>query len=49
MNDDAGRYYLDAEDGFVIEDYNHRTPLSNFLPGIAGPWGIPLGSGFCNY
>jgi hypothetical protein len=31
------------EDGsFVIKNYNHKQPFSNFLPAIAGVWGIPL-------
>ena len=26
----------------MIENYNHSKPFSNFLPGIAGLWGIPM-------
>lgn len=27
---------------FVVEGYNWARPFSNFLPGIAGKWGVPL-------
>ncbi|MBX3225789.1 MAG: hypothetical protein KIT84_30570 [Labilithrix sp.] len=27
---------------FVVDDYNWATPFSNFFPGIAGKWGVPL-------
>ncbi|MFH0790190.1 MAG: cellobiose phosphorylase [Candidatus Omnitrophota bacterium] len=36
------KYYLNAEDKFVIENYNLSAPFANFLPGIAGPYGIPI-------
>ncbi|MFH1725672.1 MAG: cellobiose phosphorylase [Elusimicrobiota bacterium] len=36
-------YRLDPDaSSFVIENYNWAEPFSNFLPGIAGKWGIPL-------
>ena len=35
-------YYLRPDGTFVIEDYNRKTPFSNFFPGIAGEWGIPM-------
>ncbi|MBW2454480.1 MAG: hypothetical protein JRI68_08215 [Deltaproteobacteria bacterium] len=35
-------YRLDAQNRFVVEDYNWATPFANFFPGIAGLWGIPL-------
>ncbi|RLB55375.1 MAG: hypothetical protein DRI90_19505, partial [Deltaproteobacteria bacterium] len=35
-------YRLDADNRFVVEDYNWATPFANFFPGIAGLWGIPL-------
>jgi hypothetical protein len=36
-------YRLDpATSTFSIEHYNWAPPLSNFFPGIAGPWGVPL-------
>jgi hypothetical protein len=35
--------YSVLDDGsFEISEYNHAKPFSNFLPGIAGPLGIPL-------
>ncbi|MCF7917048.1 MAG: hypothetical protein K9L61_04650, partial [Candidatus Omnitrophica bacterium] len=35
-------YSLEKNGSFVIKDYNQASPFSNFLPGIAGTWGIPL-------
>ncbi len=42
MSDRRIRYSLDDEKRFVVEDYNWAIPFSNFLPGIAGLWGVPL-------
>jgi hypothetical protein len=36
------KYTLNADGRFVIENYNHAKPFSNFFPGIAGVWGIPM-------
>ena len=36
------RYYIEPSGEFVVENYNHATPFSNFLPGIAGLFGIPM-------
>src|SRR5262249_55578290 len=36
------RYSLDDRGCFVVHDYNHSKPFSNFFPGIAGIWGIPM-------
>ena len=36
----------DAE--FRIEQYSEARPFSNFLPGIAGPQGIPLWAFYVN-
>lgn len=36
------RYRLKGDGRFVIEDYNRAKPFSNFFPGIAGLWGIPM-------
>ncbi len=33
---------------FVIEEYNWAPAFSNFLPGIAGAWGIPLWAYYVN-
>jgi hypothetical protein len=39
----TARYRLDPDaSSFVIENYNWAKPLSNFFPGIAGMWGIPI-------
>jgi hypothetical protein len=36
-------YRLDpATSSFVVDNYNWAPAFSNFLPGIAGKWGIPL-------
>jgi hypothetical protein len=35
-------YNLKKDGRFVIKDYNQASPFSNFLPGIAGNFGIPL-------
>jgi len=35
--------YILADDGsFLIKDYQKQHPFSNFLPGIAGVWGVPI-------
>jgi len=36
------KYSLDYNGTFVIEGYNHAKPFTNFFPGIAGIWGIPM-------
>jgi hypothetical protein len=35
-------YHLDETGQFLIEDYQHLRLFSSFLPGIAGPIGVPL-------
>jgi len=36
-------YYLNARNKeFIIENYNLAKPFANFLPGIAGKYGIPM-------
>ncbi len=35
-------YRLDENGQFLIENYQNTRPFSSFLPGIAGPMGIPL-------
>jgi hypothetical protein len=36
-------YRLDpTTSSFVVENYNWAKPFSNFFPGIAGKWGIPM-------
>ena len=35
-------YNLLADGSFVINDYNRTYPFSNFLPGVAGVWGVPI-------
>ena len=38
------RYALDLDtSSFVIEEYNWAPAFSNFLPGIAGAWGVRCG------
>lgn len=36
------KYTLNSDGCFVIEDYNKSKLFSNFFPGIAGVWGIPM-------
>ena len=33
---------LDETSRFVLANYQQQRPFSSFLPGIAGPLGIPL-------
>lgn len=35
-------YLLKNDGSFNIKDYSLAAPFSNFLPGIAGAWGVPL-------
>ncbi|MBP7162296.1 MAG: hypothetical protein KBB26_02055, partial [Candidatus Omnitrophica bacterium] len=35
-------YHFTEDEGFVIRQYNQAKPFSNFFPGIAGLWGIPM-------
>ena len=37
---------FDAQNRFVIADYQSKPPFSSFLPGIAGPLGVPV---WCYY
>lgn len=41
-NQTKPNYKLDKKGIFVIENYNHSKPFSNFFPGIAGKYGIPM-------
>ena len=34
--------FLKDDGSFTIKDYNQTNPFSNFLPGIAGVWGVPI-------
>ncbi len=36
------QYCLDEKGCFVIQQYQQARPFSNFFPGIAGLWGIPM-------
>lgn len=42
------KYFLNANGEFIIENYNHALPFSNFFPGIAGLWGIPMWAFYVN-
>jgi len=35
-------YSLQENGSFVIRNYNQQSPFSNFLPGVAGIWGVPM-------
>ena len=42
------QYQLKDDGSFVINDYNQAYPFSNFLPGVAGVWGIPVWAFYVN-
>ena len=42
------KYYLNDNGEFVIENYNYSKPFSNFFPGIAGKYGIPMWTFYVN-
>ncbi len=46
MSAKTPRYALDERQRFVIDEYNWARSFQNFLPGIAGKWGIPT---WCYY
>jgi hypothetical protein len=55
MNKQPVKYYLDSRRRFVVENYNWAKAFSNFFPGIAGKWGVPMwiyyvsrGQGICS-
>jgi len=37
-----GNYSLREDGSFAITNYNSVSPFSNFLPGVAGAWGVPM-------
>jgi hypothetical protein len=39
MNSD---YFLREDGSFIVRNYNSQPPFSNFLPGVAGTWGVPI-------
>ena len=41
-------FHFDPLNRFVIEDYDAFPPFASFLPGIAGPLGIPLWAFYVN-
>ncbi|MFC1624456.1 hypothetical protein ACFL28_04010 [Candidatus Omnitrophota bacterium] len=42
------KYYIDPNGEFVVENYNLAGTFSNFLPGIAGLFGIPMWAFYVN-
>ena len=42
------RYYVADNGDFVIEDFNEAPAFASFLPGISGPWGVPLWTFYTN-
>ncbi len=42
------QYRFDSTGRFIIEDYDRAPAFSSFLPGIAGPLGIPLWAFYVN-
>ena len=41
MKRETSTYNFDDEGRFEIRNYNWSKPVSSFLPGIAGIWGVP--------
>ena len=48
MNSLMKPYHFDPLNRFVIEDFDEAPPFASFLPGIAGPLGIPLWAFYVN-
>jgi len=42
------KYYLNKDGSFIIEGYSKAYPFFNFLPAVAGIWGIPLWAFYTN-
>ena len=42
------QYYFDLQGRFVIEQYDRAPAFASFLPGLAGPLGIPLWAFYVN-
>jgi len=47
-NESPVKYSIAKDGTFVIENYNQAKPFSNFFPGIAGIWGIPMWAFYVN-
>lgn len=43
-----GQFHLDPQNRVVIDDYDALPPFASFLPGIAGPLGIPMWAFYVN-
>lgn len=41
-------YFINSNEEFVIEDYNHKKPFSSFLPAVAGLYGKPMWAYYVN-
>lgn len=41
-------YFINENEEFVIEDYNHKKPFSSFLPAVAGLYGKPMWAYYVN-
>ena len=44
----SARYELNENGRFIIENYNESKLFSNFFPGVAGVWGIPMWAFYVN-
>ncbi len=42
------QYSLNSQRYFVIEDFQHAKIFSNFFPGVAGLWGVPMWAFYVN-
>ncbi len=41
-------YYLDENNAFVIDDYQHAKLFADFFPGVSGLYGIPMWAFYVN-
>ena len=42
------QYRLNSDGSFIIEDYSQAKTFSNFFPGVAGVYGIPMWAFYVN-
>lgn len=47
-NNESGEPVFDDLGRFVMKDFDQKKPMSNFLPGLAGVWGIPMWAFYVN-
>lgn len=42
------QFSVNSDGSFIVKNYNHSAPFSNFLPGYAGKWGKPVWAYYVN-